>query len=134
MPTVVTVFDMIHEKFPNYAPRTGKVARAKRTAIERASHVICISQNSCRDLLATYAVDPARVSVVTLGFSPPPWTEGTELPPLAEPYVLFVGKVVGGRCLDVRGGRRGRATRSHGDGTRLARPGGRITALENASA
>jgi glycosyltransferase involved in cell wall biosynthesis len=92
MPTVVTVFDMIHEKFPDYAPRTARVARTKRTAIERANHVICISESTRRDLLALYGFEASRASVVTLGFSLHRGS-GAEGPrPFAEPYVLFVGK------------------------------------------
>ena len=69
VPTVLTVFDMIHEKFPDYAPRTARVARAKRAAIARADHVICISENTRRDLLEIHGIDSSRASVVTLGFS-----------------------------------------------------------------
>lgn len=90
VPAVLTVFDMIHEKFPGYAPRTRKVARAKRAAIERASHLVCISQNTRRDLLETYDIDASRASVVTLGFTPLP--EGAARDAPVEPYVLFVGK------------------------------------------
>ncbi len=92
MPTVITVFDMIHEKFPDYAPRTARVARIKRAAIERADHVICISESTRRDLVALYGVAPSRTSVVTLGFSLGSGgaAEGTR--PFAEPYLLFVGK------------------------------------------
>ena len=92
IPTVLTVFDMIHEKFPDYAPRTQKVARAKRAAIERASHVICISENTRRDLLAIYRLDPSRASVVTLGFTPLPLPANAASSPAAEPNELFVGK------------------------------------------
>ena len=92
VPAVLTVFDMIHEKFPGYAPRTARVANAKRAAIERARHVICISENTRRDLLEVYRIDPARASVVTLGFTPLPRPAGGASPALAEPYVLFVGK------------------------------------------
>lgn len=100
VPTVVTVFDMIHEKFPDYAPRTGRIARAKRAAIERAAHVICISENTRRDLLEVYRVDPARASVVTLGFTPLPRAEPAARPPPGKPYVLFVGKRGGYKGFD----------------------------------
>jgi glycosyltransferase involved in cell wall biosynthesis len=93
VPTVITVFDMIHEKFPDYAPRTRKVARAKRAAIGRADHVICISENTRRDLLALYGLEPSRASVVTLGFSLQAGARDLEQPsPVELPYVLFVGK------------------------------------------
>jgi glycosyltransferase involved in cell wall biosynthesis len=92
VPTVLTVFDMIHEKFPGYAPRTAKVARAKRAAIGRADHLICISENTRRDLIGLYGIEASRTSVVTLGFSPLPGGAAGSRRPFAEPYLLFVGK------------------------------------------
>lgn len=92
VPTVLTVFDMIHEKFPGYAPRTARVARAKRAAIERADHVICISESTRRDLLEICGIEASRASVVTLGFSLPAGNGADGRSPYAGPYVLFVGK------------------------------------------
>lgn len=101
LPAVLTVFDMIHEKFPDYAPRTARIARLKRAAILRADHLICISENTRRDLLEIYDVDPARASVVKLGFSQPSDAE-TNLPrPHAAPYVLFVGMRGGYKDFDL---------------------------------
>ena len=91
MPTVLTVFDMIHEKFPEYAPRTARIVRLKRTAIRRADHLICISENTRRDLIELYNVAARRTSVVRLGFSHPAPGEEALPRPHAEPYLLFVG-------------------------------------------
>lgn len=92
MPSVITVFDMIHEKFPGYAPRTARVARVKRAAIERADHVICISENTRRDLIEMYGMEASRTSVVTLGHSLPACGDIEALRPILDPYLLFVGK------------------------------------------
>lgn len=90
LPTILTIFDMIHEKFPEYAPRTQRVARAKRAAIDRADHLICISESTKRDLVALLDVDPSRASVVRLGFTS---VDAGDAPrPLAAPYLLYVGK------------------------------------------
>lgn len=99
MPTVLTVHDMIHEKFPSYAPRTAKIARAKRAAIARADHVICVSENTRRDLLEIYGVDPSRTSVVMHGISPA--RGAADAPrPFDSPYILFVGKRGGYKGFD----------------------------------
>jgi glycosyltransferase involved in cell wall biosynthesis len=66
---VVTVYDMIHELFADESLGARKVSRAKRAAVERADHVICISENTRRDLVRLYGIDPARTSVVHLGYS-----------------------------------------------------------------
>ena len=42
---------------------------AKRAAVDRADHVICISENTQRDLVRLFGIDPARTSVVHLGYS-----------------------------------------------------------------
>lgn len=90
-PVVLTVFDMIHEKFPDYAPRTARVVRLKQLAIDRADHLICISENTRRDLLERYPIDPTRATVVRPGFSKPGADERTLPRPRATPYILFVG-------------------------------------------
>jgi len=66
---VVTVYDMIHELFANEFPDAAQVTAAKRAAVNRADHVICISENTQRDLVRLYGIDPARTSVVHLGYS-----------------------------------------------------------------
>ena len=100
VPTVVTVFDMIHEKFPHYAPRTERIARLKRAAIQRADHLICISEHTRRDLVDVHGIEPARTSVVTLGFSLQLDREADARRPVAEPYLLFVGQRGGYKAFD----------------------------------
>jgi glycosyltransferase involved in cell wall biosynthesis len=66
---VVTVHDMTHELFADEALAARQTIRAKRAAVQRADHVICNSENTRRDLLRLYGIDPARTSVVHLGCS-----------------------------------------------------------------
>lgn len=68
IPTVLTVHDMIHERFPNWFLQNDDTARRKLAAASRASHVICISENTRRDLLELYALNPNKVSVVHHGY------------------------------------------------------------------
>lgn len=86
---VLTVYDMIHEM---YWPKAKSVIAAKRAAIDRADHIICISQNTRRDLLRIYDIDPSRTSVVHLGYS---LTETAAAPEIGnaerKPSLLFVG-------------------------------------------
>ena len=100
VPAVITVLDMIHEKFPHFAAGVDKVVRIKRRAIERADHIICISENTRRDLLEVYPMSPAKTSVVRLGFSLQAATGVTAAKPCAEPYVLHVGKRGGYKNFD----------------------------------
>jgi glycosyltransferase involved in cell wall biosynthesis len=100
LPVVVTVHDMIHEKFPHYAPRTARIARLKRAAIRRADHLICVSEHTRRDLMELHGVEPARASVVPHGFALQLARAPDAARPCAEPYVLFVGQRGGYKDFD----------------------------------
>lgn len=88
---IITVYDMIHEHFPEYFPHWDKTAATKHQAVARADHVICISENTRRDLLEIANVSPEKVSVVHLGFASP-LAQGAPTEPLIDgPYLLHVG-------------------------------------------
>ena len=87
---VTTVYDCIHERYPEMFPDTTEVLENKAASIARADHVFCISENTKLDVIKHYSVTPDKVSVVYLGSS---LRVTGELPacPVAEPFVLFVG-------------------------------------------
>jgi glycosyltransferase involved in cell wall biosynthesis len=91
---VVTVYDMIHELFPEEFPDAAQATAAKRAAINRADHVICISENTRRDLVSLFGVDPARTSVVHLGYSVDVDTPA-EQEHTGRPSLLYVGNRYG---------------------------------------
>jgi len=88
---VVTVYDMIHERYPEYFSTWDKTAKNKGLAIERADHVICISENTRRDLLDMIDVKGEKVSVVHLGFDSQQSSETPAERLIDEPYLLYVG-------------------------------------------
>jgi glycosyltransferase involved in cell wall biosynthesis len=92
---VITVFDMIHELFEGEFSRFDKTSIAKKAAIERADHVICISENTRKDLIRLFDIDPKKISVTYLGFSLD--TESMQASPLVfkAPYLLYVGSRFG---------------------------------------
>ena len=64
---VVTVYDFIYEKFK---PRLPKLIHSlqKKDTIQRAKKIICISENTKRDLLEFYKnIDEKKVDVIGLG-------------------------------------------------------------------
>jgi glycosyltransferase involved in cell wall biosynthesis len=67
---ILTVYDMIHEKYPKYFAASPFITRIKAASVAAADHVICISESTRRDLLATYDIPEERVSVTHLGFDP----------------------------------------------------------------
>jgi len=89
---VVTMYDMIYELFADEFPDAKQVTAAKRAAVNRADHVICISETTRRDLVRLCDVDPARTSVVHLGYSMTDDATDDEQPRLeGRPTLLYVG-------------------------------------------
>lgn len=93
---IITVFDMIHEKFPQYFSRWDRTRRIKAHAVQRADHIICISENTRRDLIDIQGIAPEKISVVALGHSLLPFQPSTSVAALPQqPYILYVGGRVG---------------------------------------
>jgi len=88
---VVTVHDMIHERFPQYFSSRDKTALAKRSMVQRADHIICVSETTRQDLLEIMNINPIKVSVVHLGLYTKPIIMKYKNPLIAEPYILYVG-------------------------------------------
>jgi glycosyltransferase involved in cell wall biosynthesis len=86
---VLTVHDTIVERLPQYFQSVGEQRELKARALRRADHIICISQNTRRDLIEFYEVDPDKISVVYLGSS----LDKCELAPIdpGDPFILYVG-------------------------------------------
>jgi glycosyltransferase involved in cell wall biosynthesis len=91
---VITVYDMILERFPNYfSPRYLTYRweiEDKRRCIERADTIIAISESTANDILEIYPqVDPAMIKVVHLGVDNF-FFDAVPNPSIA-PYLLYVG-------------------------------------------
>jgi len=97
--SILTIYDMIHEKFPEYFGKKPLTARLKAASAARADHVICISESTRRDVLAAYDIPEERVSVTHLGFDPlnslltdeTPVDFRTRVLGSDTPYLLYVG-------------------------------------------
>jgi glycosyltransferase involved in cell wall biosynthesis len=66
--SILTVYDMIHELYPENFSASDKTSKYKFEAVMKADHIICISENTRSDLLKIWDCDPRKVSVVHLGF------------------------------------------------------------------
>lgn len=89
---VLTVHDMISELYPEQFKGYTGVTNIKRLAVERADHIICISESTRRDLIRLFAVDESKTSVVHHGYSLS-LDSGVYVAKLASgrPYLLYVG-------------------------------------------
>lgn len=89
---VLTVHDMIHERFKQYFSQGDPTSQNKALAVRRADHVICISEQTRRDLIELFKVDPAKLSVVSHGFSLiDRGVKTTEDVTSGRPFLLYVG-------------------------------------------
>ena len=95
---VITVYDMTHELFSNSFSSRGSTRDEKAAAVKRADHIICISENTRRDLIRLLAVDPAKTSVVHLGYELLAAPSGTRRH--EHPYILYVGSRRGYKNFD----------------------------------
>lgn len=90
-PIVLTVWDMINEIFSEQLDPTGHYARMKKKALFSAQALICISENTKKDLLERYALPEDTISVIHLASEiDESYSYGPELIPDA-PYYLYVG-------------------------------------------
>jgi glycosyltransferase involved in cell wall biosynthesis len=96
-PKILTVHDMIHENFmnqPEMISKSLKVLEDKKQSILRADELICVSENTKKDLINFYNIDRNKISVIHLAVdeifknnSDDVFFETNEVP-----YLLFVGK------------------------------------------
>jgi glycosyltransferase involved in cell wall biosynthesis len=84
---------MIHEKLRDHFSMADPASRKKALAVERADHVICISEQTRQDLIELLGVNPAKTSVVHLGFR---LTSQSDSVPESSaqtcPFLLYVGE------------------------------------------
>lgn len=96
---VLTVFDMIHELYPQYFPSWDITHIEKQRAVARADHIVCISENTRQDLIRLLNVPHNKTSVVHLGFTLSS-DEPAILPKPRRPFLLFVGSRGGYKNFD----------------------------------
>lgn len=82
---ISTVYDFTHEIFSKEYDYKKNI---KTNAMKNSNHLICISENTKKDLIKFYKINPENISVVYLG--------GNHLPKInkilnEKPYVLYVG-------------------------------------------
>ena len=65
---VLTIYDMIHERFASEFSSMDKTAHYKKLAAARADHVICISESTRRDVIDILGLSLDKTSVIYLGF------------------------------------------------------------------
>jgi len=90
-PFVLTVYDMIHELFPQYFKNDKTTVPNKKILIEQATKIIAISESTKKDILKIYPhIDSTKIEVVYLSCTID--LEYTQkLDNFPKRYILFVG-------------------------------------------
>lgn len=89
-PYVITVHDMIHEKFTEYVTDADVTIGHKKEVITKANRIIAISENTKKDIIDIFHIDPNKIDVIYHSTSMKPHTGKNRLQ-LPENYILFVG-------------------------------------------
>ena len=94
-PLIVTVYDLIHEKISD---QKGKIHLEKKESINAADKIICISNDTKKDLLHYYNINEKKISVIHLGGDhllnlkhQPNLRTKTKKNLLNKPFLLYVG-------------------------------------------
>ncbi len=92
-PIVVTFHDMIHEKLSDQFSELRsdvKLIEEKKAIVHSATHIIAVSENTKKDVVEIYGIDPSKIKVVHLGssFATP---TGNMADANISPYLLYVG-------------------------------------------
>jgi glycosyltransferase involved in cell wall biosynthesis len=88
-PFVITVYDMIHELYPEYFLGKNKTSPRKKLLAEKATKIIAISENTKNDLVKILGISPEKIHVVHLAT-----TFGDVVPKridIPKRYILYVG-------------------------------------------
>lgn len=134
-PVVVTVYDMIHELFASEFSTRVDTRGAKRASVHRADHVICISENTRRDLIQILGVPAQKISVIHLACDAvseifPDRSDSLQGTHGAKPYLLFVGARGGYKNFDRFLRAMAASARLRADFDLIAFGGGRFSAAE----
>lgn len=88
---VLTVHDMIHEKFKEMFPINDRTTERKRILVHNASKIISVSNNTKKDLIDLFGVDESKIEVIYHGNSMDPNANSDIRFNLPNRYLLFVG-------------------------------------------
>ncbi|WP_028845360.1 glycosyltransferase family 4 protein [Thermodesulfovibrio thiophilus] len=99
-PFVLTVYDMIHEKFSEMFSERDKTSEHKRLLVKKATKIIAISESTKKDLIELFGTDASKIEVVYLGNSLFIDADMKVTISIPEKYILFVGSRGGYKNFD----------------------------------
>ena len=133
IPRICTIYDMIPELMPQEFP-DGNPHMLKKRYVEECDAIICISETTRRDLLATYDVGDKPVEVTHLAVSDHFRPSGGPQPKLPDRYVLFIGHRGGYKNADILMRAMSGVAQQNSDVWTVLVGGGALTTAESARA
>lgn len=89
-PFVITVHDMIHEKFFKMFTKKDKTSLYKKYLVEKAKKIIAVSENTKKDLIDFFNIDEHKIEVIYHGNSMlPPAQQIEKIYP--KKFIFYVG-------------------------------------------
>ena len=90
---VASVYDMIHELYPDQFPYSDRTTQLKRKTFSRVDHIISISHSTKKDLVELFDIAEDKISVVHLGVDPSRFQiKKSKFVNFDKPYLLYVGE------------------------------------------
>lgn len=86
-PLVITVHDLIQERFHKDFLVYDRSAKNKQRMMNEADHIIAVSEHTKADIVTLAGINPEKISVVHHGYR----KTVEPAPPMADHYVLYVG-------------------------------------------
>ena len=88
---VLTVYDMIHEKFPENFSELDKTSENKKLLATKAYRIIAISESTKQDLIEIFDINPLKIEVIYLANSLQLDKNAENKIKLPKEYILYVG-------------------------------------------
>ena len=88
---VLTVYDMIHEKFPMKFSEYDKTSKNKEILANKAAKIIAISESTKKDLIEIFNINPSKIEVIYLANSLQLNKKIDNKIKLPKKYILYVG-------------------------------------------
>jgi glycosyltransferase involved in cell wall biosynthesis len=95
-PFVLTIHDMIHEKFPEFLLNNDPTRERKFIMAKRANKIIAVSENTKKDIVEFYGISPDKIDVIHHGDSLGSVNiNGLSNIDIPEKYILYTGQRAG---------------------------------------
>lgn len=88
---VLTVHDMIHEKFSEMFPPKDKTTERKKLLVAKATKIIAVSESTKKDLVELFGTNESKIEVIYHGNSMRPKPDIKINFHIPKKYLLFVG-------------------------------------------